>query len=232
MARFDTILWDVDGTLLDFGAAEEAAIRSLFADFGLGLCTDAMLARYSEINRNYWRALERGELTKAEILTRRFEDFFAAEGISGPSPAEFNAAYQTRLGDTIVCRDGSDGLVASLRGEFRQYAVSNGTVAAQTRKLARSGFDKLMDGIFLSEQIGHEKPAAEFFDAVFREIGEEKRGSSIIVGDSLTSDIEGGNRAGIASCWYNPGGAENATGAKPDCEIRDLREILEILRGK
>ena len=70
MARFDTILWDVDGTLLDFGAAEEAAIRSLFADFGLGLCTDAMLARYSEINRNYWRALERGELTKAEILPR------------------------------------------------------------------------------------------------------------------------------------------------------------------
>ena len=86
MARFDTILWDVDGTLLDFGAAEEAAIRSLFADFGLGVCTDAMLARYSEINRNYWRALERGEMTKPEILTRRFEDFFAAEGLSGPSP--------------------------------------------------------------------------------------------------------------------------------------------------
>ena len=89
-----------------------------------------------------------------------------------------------------------------------------------------------MDGIFLSEQIGYEKPAAEFFDAVFREIGEDKRGSSIIVGDSLTSDIEGGNRAGIASCWYNPGGAQDATGAKPDYEIRDLREILEILRGK
>ena len=110
--------------------------------------------------------------------------------------------------------------------------MTNGTGGVQTRKLARYGFDELMEGIFLSEQIGYEKPAAEFLDAVFREIGEDKRGSSIIVGDSLTSDIEGGNRAGIASCWYNPGGAENATGAKPDCEIRDLREILEILRGK
>lgn len=229
MARFDTILWDVDGTLLDFGAAEEAAIRSLFADFGLGVCTDAMLARYSEINRNYWRALERGEMTKPEILTRRFEDFFAAEGLSGPSPAEFNAAYQTRLGDTIVYCDGSDKLVASLRGKVRQYAVSNGTVAAQTRKLARSGFDRLMDGIFLSERIGWEKPAKEFFDAVFREIGEERRASSIIVGDSLTSDIAGANRAGIKSCWYNPRGAENGTNAKPDFEIKDLREILEIL---
>lgn len=229
MARFDTILWDVDGTLLDFGAAEEAAIRSLFADFGLGVCTDAMLARYSEINRNYWRALERGEMTKPEILTRRFEDFFAAEGLSGPSPAEFNAAYQTRLGDTIVYCDGSDKLVASLRGKVRQYAVSNGTVAAQTRKLARSGFDSLMDGIFLSERIGYEKPAKEFFDAVFREIGEERRAGSIIVGDSLTSDIAGANRAGIKSCWYNPRGAENGTNAKPDFEIKDLREILEIL---
>ena len=229
MARFDTILWDVDGTLLDFGAAEEAAIRSLFADFGLGVCTDAMLARYSEINRNYWRALERGEMTKPEILTRRFEDFFAAEGLSGPSPAEFNAAYQTRLGDTIVYCDGSDKLVASLRGKVRQYAVSNGTVAAQTRKLARSGFDRLMDGIFLSERIGWEKPAKEFFDAVFREIGEERRAGSIIVGDSLTSDIAGANRAGIKSCWYNPRGAENGTNAKPDFEIKDLREILEIL---
>ncbi|HIT04960.1 MAG TPA: noncanonical pyrimidine nucleotidase, YjjG family [Candidatus Caccocola faecipullorum] len=229
MARFDTILWDVDGTLLDFAAAEEAAIRSLFADFGLGVCTDAMLARYSEINRNYWRALERGEMTKPEILTRRFEDFFAAEGLSGPSPAEFNAAYQTRLGDTIVYCDGSDKLVASLRGKVRQYAVSNGTVAAQTRKLARSGFDRLMDGIFLSERIGWEKPAKEFFDAVFREIGEERRAGSIIVGDSLTSDIAGANRAGIKSCWYNPRGAENGTNAKPDFEIKDLREILEIL---
>ena len=229
MARFDTILWDVDGTLLDFAAAEEAAIRSLFADFGLGVCTDAMLARYSEINRNYWRALERGEMTKPEILTRRFEDFFAAEGLSGPSPAEFNAAYQTRLGDTIVYCDGSDKLVASLRGKVRQYAVSNGTVAAQTRKLARSGFDRLMDGTFLSERIGWEKPAKEFFDAVFREIGEERRAGSIIVGDSLTSDIAGANRAGIKSCWYNPRGAENGTNAKPDFEIKDLGEILEIL---
>ena len=229
MAHFDTILWDVDGTLLDFAAAEEAAIRSLFADFGLGVCTDAMLVRYSEINRNYWRALERGEMTKPEILTRRFEDFFAAEGLSGPSPAEFNAAYQRHLGDTIVYCDGSDKLVASLRGKVRQYAVSNGTVAAQTRKLARSGFDSLMDGIFLSERIGWEKPAKEFFDAVFREIGEERRAGSIIVGDSLTSDIAGANRAGIKSCWYNPRGAENGTNAKPDFEIKDLREILEIL---
>lgn len=232
MTRFDTILWDVDGTLLDFAAAEEAAIRSLFADFGLGICTEAMLARYSEINKNYWRALERGEMTKPEILTRRFEDFFAAEGLAGPPAAEFNAAYQRRLGDTIVYCDGSDKLVASLRGRFRQYAVSNGTVAAQTRKLARSGFDKLMDGIFLSERIGYEKPAAEFFDAVFREIGEERRASAIIAGDSLTSDIAGANRAGIASCWYNPGGARNDSGAKPDYEIKDLNEILNILRGE
>lgn len=229
MGGFRAILWDVDGTLLDFKAAERAAMRSLFADFGLGECTDGALARYSVINKSYWRKLERGEMAKAEILVRRFEDFFAAEGLSGPSAAEFNAAYQTRLGDTIVFRDGADKLVASLRGKIEQYAASNGTTAAQTRKLARSGLGKLLDGVFLSERIGYEKPAKEFFDAVFREIGEDKRAAALIVGDSLTSDIAGGAGAGIKTCWYNPDGAPNATDVRPDFEISDLNEVTGLL---
>ena len=62
------ILWDIDGTLLDFAAAEREAIRSCFAKFGLGECSDEMLARYSVINRQHWEKLERKELPREEAI--------------------------------------------------------------------------------------------------------------------------------------------------------------------
>ena len=92
-----TILWDMDDTLLDFHAAERVAIRSLFQRFELGECTDEMLQKYSEINRTYWERLERGELTKPQILVGRFQEFFASEGIDTEIAPEFNEAYQISL---------------------------------------------------------------------------------------------------------------------------------------
>lgn len=229
MPRFDILLWDVDGTLLDFIAAEKAAVQTLFREFGLGECTDEMVERYSHINKEYWERLERGELSKPEILVRRFADFFASEGLDASKAPEFNEQYQVRLGDTVVFCDDSYELLSSLRGRVKQYAVSNGTVVAQTRKLRRSGFDRLLDGVFLSEELGYEKPATEFFDRVFAAIGEPDRERVLIVGDSLTSDITGGNRAGIRTCWYNPKGEPNLTAAQADYEIRDLHGILDII---
>lgn len=229
MPRFDILLWDVDGTLLDFIAAEKAAVQTLFREFGLGECTDEMVERYSRINKEYWERLERGELSKPEILVRRFADFFASEGLDASKAPEFNEQYQVRLGDTVVFCDDSYELLSSLRGRVKQYAVSNGTVVAQTRKLRRSGLDRLLDGVFLSEELGYEKPATEFFDRVFAAIGEPDRERVLIVGDSLTSDITGGNRAGIRTCWYNPKGEPNLTAAHADYEIRDLHGILDII---
>ena len=227
--NFDVLLWDVDGTLLDFLAAERAAIRSLFAEFGLGECTDGMLSRYSDINRGWWEALERGEIAKDVMLVCRFEDFFTEYGIDTAIAPRFNELYQVRLGDTVVFCDGSYDLVKSLRGRVRQYAVSNGTVVAQERKLRNSGLDALLDGVFLSEAVGYEKPAREFFDAVFAATGPAEPSRTLIIGDSLTSDIAGGNAAGIKTCWYNPRALPNHTGANADFELRDLRELLEIL---
>ena len=229
MKHFDVILWDVDGTLLKFLEDEKAAIRSLFSEFGLGECTDEMLGRYSGINRKYWNRLERGEMSKAQILVGRFEEFFAAEGLDPSLSGRFNEAYQVRLGDTVVFCDHSKELVGSLVGKIRQYVVSNGTVVAQTKKLLNSGFDKLMDGVFLSEEIGFEKPAKEFFERVFEQIGDVERERVLIVGDSLSSDILGGTYAGIRTCWYNPGGSVNDTEARVDFEVRDLNEIVAVL---
>lgn len=224
-----TLLWDMDETLLNFAAAERAAINALLQEFGFGECSDAMLERYSKINRSYWERLERKELTKPEILVGRFRDFFEAEGLDSTVAAEFNEKYQLSLGDTIVFRDDSYNIVKSLRGKVKQYVVSNGTVTAQTKKLRLSGFGELMDGVFLSEDLGVEKPDILFFEKVFEEIHPEDKSQVMIVGDSLTSDIQGGNNAGIITCWYNPEQKPYQGDLRIDHEIRDLHEVYDLI---
>ena len=222
------ILWDIDGTLLDFAAAEREAIRGCFATFGLGECTDEMLARYSVINRQHWEKLERKELTKPQVLIGRFEVFFAEEGLVADCAA-FNDEYQIRLGDTVCFHDDGYELVQQLKGRVGQYAVTNGTKVAQQRKLRNSGLDALLDGVFISEDIGAEKPDIAFFHPVWNTIGSYAPDEVLIVGDSLTSDMQGGNNAGIRCCWYNPKGVPAPEHLKIDYNIRDLREILTIL---
>lgn len=223
------ILWDIDGTLLDFHAAEREAIKTLFVRFDLGECTDEMIQQYSKINRSYWERLERGELTKPQVLVGRFEDFFATVGIDKNIAPEFNKAYQLSLGDTIVFCDDSYNIVQSLKGKVKQYAVSNGTVVAQTKKLRLSGLGELFDGIYLSEDLGVEKPNVEFFNKVFDDIGQIDKSEVIIVGDSLTSDICGGNNAGIRTCWYNPSKATSIGNYIINYEITDLHQILDVI---
>ncbi len=227
-----SLLWDVDGTLLDFRAAETAAVKSLFDEFSLGRCTDEMVHRYSRINTVFWERLERNEITKSRVLIGRFEQFFGEIGIPVSLAEEFNRRYQIRLGDTIVFRDDSIRIVKSLRGCVRQYVVSNGTIVAQNRKLKLSGLGELMDGIFLSEEIGAEKPNKAFFDAVFEKIRPFRPDEVLIVGDSLTSDIRGGNNAGIRTCWYNPERKEAPDGFHIDYIISDLHEIIPVVMAR
>ena len=224
-----TVLWDVDGTLLDFSAAESAAIRSLFREFSLGECTDEMVRRYSKINEGFWQRLERNEITKDRVLVGRFETFFAEQGIDPVLAPAFNEKYQYRLGDTIVCRDDSLNLVLSLRGKVRQYVVSNGTIVAQTKKLKLSGLGEQMDGIFLSEQLGVEKPNKAFFDKVLETVSPESLSEVMIVGDSLTSDMQGGINAGIHTCWYNPDRKPLPDAYPVDFVISDLHELIPLL---
>ena len=224
------LLWDVDGTLLDFKAAESAAIRRLFGEFSLGECTDEMIRRYSAINEEFWQRLERNEITKQQVLIGRYEQFFAEIGVPVSLAVEFNRRYQVRLGDTIVLRDDSYSIVKSLRRRVRQYVVSNGTVIAQSRKLEGSGLGEMMDGVFLSEALGVEKPNKAFFDAVMERICPEAPEEVMIIGDSLTSDIRGGNNAGIKTCWYNPEGKTAPDEYKIDYVIADLHEIDSLLK--
>ena len=223
------ILWDIDGTILDFIRAEHAAIKKCFEVFQLGECTDEMIARYSKINKGYWEKLERKEITKPELLVGRFKDFFAGENIITDCAKEFNKEYQVRLGDTICFCDNSYELLKSLKGRVKQYAVTNGTKIAQDKKLSKSGLIEVFDDIFISEEVGYEKPDVRFFEHVWAKIGAYWPDEVMSVGDSLTSDMKGGNNAGIVCCWYNPKKVPNTKNLKIDYEIENLNEIKALI---
>lgn len=223
MERTKALLWDIDGTLLDFGASERAGIRTCFGLFGLGTCTDEMLAVYDEINNRYWEMLERGECTKHQTMVGRFVEFFALYGLHADVEA-FNDEYQRRLPDTIVFRPHALDALHALAPKYRQYAVTNGNLPVQQRKLRESGLAAIFDGVFISDEVGFEKPSPAYFDFVLNRIGLAPS-DCLVIGDSLTSDIRGANNAGIPCCWYNPDGKPQKGSLRIDAVVSDLSEV-------
>ena len=222
----DTIFFDLDDTLLDFTENEHVALCDTLLHFGIA-DTPENIERYIDINRACWQRLERGEWTREEVLVGRFRELYTELGIDG-DPQKTQRYYENRLSMEGSYIDGAERLLSSLREKYRLYAVTNGTAKVQSGRIAITGVDKYLDGIFISEHIGHDKPQVEYFDAVFKVIG-GKRENAIIVGDSLTSDIRGGINAGIRTVYYNPKGLLNKTGIHPDYEIGSFDELLCLL---
>ena len=136
---------------------------------------------------------------------------------------------QVALGDAIVYRDDSLEIIRSLHGCMKQYVVPNGTVIAQTKKLQRSHLGEWMDGVFLSEELGAEKPSPRFFEQVFAALPDIPKEDMLIVGDSLTSDMQGGLNAGVPTCWYNPQSLPRPADMAIAFEIQNLQQIYELL---
>jgi len=224
--KYKYLLFDIDGTILNFEAAEKAGLRKAYREFGCGELTDADIKTYSAINAGYWQKLENGEIEKSRLLTERFRDFFTLMGKPTDRLDEFNARYHQELSETIVFNDDAYELLIRLKQRYILAAVTNGTVNVQRRKLSKSGLDEVFgENVFISDLIGVEKPDKAFFDVVFRDLGIIDRSEALIIGDSLTSDIRGGINAGIDTCRYNPDGKPVKDGIQPTYDIRDLRDL-------
>lgn len=230
MSMYKYLLWDIDGTVLDFIASETYAIRFLFNKYNFGECSDEMLKLYSSINVKYWQMLERNELTKPEILVGRFREFFDKIGIDNKMAEQFNKDYQVTLGDHIQFVDNAKAMLLAEKGKYVLVAVTNGTKIAQEKKLRLSGLDKIFDYVFISENVGIEKPNIDYFEYVFKTVGITNKSEVLIIGDSLTSDMKGGESAGIDTCWFNPKHKPNTLGIDVTYEIDDLIELVNIIK--
>lgn len=222
-----TVLFDVDDTILDFHKAEATAIRKTFAELGIEP-TDELVSLYSRINLSQWKLLEKGEITREKLLTRRFDIFYAELGLS-QSSEKTQEKYEKYLSRGAYYIDGAEALLEYLYGKYELYIVSNGTAYVQKNRIEISGMAKYFKDIFISEYIGYDKPSKEYFDACFAKIPNLEKDKSIIIGDSLTSDILGGKNAGVKTCWYNPRKAPKNSEIRPDYEIRKLSQLPKLL---
>ena len=227
------LLWDIDNTLLSFDLAERASMTKGFDKFGLDIGDEKALEVYKNINDKYWKMLEKGHMTREEILTGRFEEFFDLYDIAYDDRLvnDFNLFYQEELGKQVFFNDNAEEVLRKLGKDYKQYAVTNGSKVAQSGKLKNSGLDKVFDGVFISEDLGYDKPSLEYFDLVFENIGSKNRDEYILIGDSLTSDMLGSNNAGIKNIWYNPNDFDNKASVKVDYTINNLKEVIKILEN-
>ena len=221
------VLLDLDNTILDFDRAERGALEKAFVDMGIAP-TPALLDRYHDHNKRHWQMLERGEITRSQVLTGRFADLFAEQGIAC-DPDAIQPVYERYLGIGHYFMEGAQALLDTLYGRYRLYIASNGNANVQKTRIASAALARYMDQIFISELIGFDKPSREFFDHCFAHIPDFKRVETVIIGDSLTSDILGGINAGIRTIWYNPRHQINSCSFEPDAETDALSEIAPML---
>ncbi len=218
---------DLDDTILDFQKAERLALAKTLESFGLPP-TDTVLARYHEINREHWERLERKELTRQQVLVGRFAALFAEMGLSAQAE-QVARAYEENLSQGHYFLPGAEEALQSLSEKYKLYLASNGTARVQAGRLKSAGIIPYFQEIFVSEEMGYNKPDPAYFDACFARIPGFRKDRAMMVGDSLTSDILGGIQAGIATCWVNP---HHKTGSiRPDYEIESIVQLEALLKN-
>lgn len=220
---------DLDDTILDFKLAEKIAISGTLSELGIEP-TEEITSMYSDINRECWEKLERGEYTREEVLYNRFAILFKRLN-KDVSPATAKGIYEGRLGIGHYFIKGAPELLEIIKDKYELYITSNGTARVQAGRIESSGIKKYFKEIFVSENLGVNKPSKLFFDKVFERIEGFERDKAIIVGDSLSSDILGGKNAGIKTCWFNPHGKKNNTEIRADYEINSLDKLPELLEN-
>ena len=226
MIRF--VLMDLDDTVFDFGKAESVAIRkTLFSCLGREV-EEKTVQLYRTINAAEWKRLERGEVTREVLKLVRFEKLFSALGVH-VLPQKAQALYEQNLADADFFVEGALELLQELSGRYLLYAVSNGNLSVQKNRIARAQIADYFRDIFISEEVGAVKPQVEFFDYCFSKIPNFRREEAIILGDSLTSDVQGGINAGIHTCHFLRHPDEVSDKIVPDFQINKLSQFYEIL---
>ncbi len=221
-----TVFFDLDDTILDFKKAERIALQKTFNTLGLP-SDDKILSRYSVINAQQWQKLETGELTREQVKVTRYEHLFEEFNLSCCAETA-TGLYENNLAVGHYFIDGAEKLLSELFGIYDLYLVSNGAARVQKSRIKSAGIAKYFKDIFISQEIGFDKPDKRFFDICFSKIPNFSREEAIIVGDSPTSDIQGGINAEIKTCRFNPKGLPNSI--LPDCEIKTLSQLKDILK--
>jgi len=226
--KYKYLLFDLDGTLFDYDRSESNALEKTFGDFGFSYSVSS-LEGYRKINKQIWQDYESGYISQEKLKTERFRRLGLFLGISFDS-VNISFRYLENLSHERHLLPGTLSVLRELsERSFKMYLITNGLKDVQRSRLSLSKITKFFIDVYISEEIGFAKPDQAIFDEVFKRMKYPNRKEVIIIGDSLTSDIAGGNNSGIDTCWFNPKMRENTTKIIPTYELKDLFDLIAIL---
>lgn len=228
MMNYEYLLFDADDTLLDFPKASSRAFEAMCRVHDIPYTPEGYQL-YHEINLELWAAFDRGEVTKEFVTLERYVRFLKALGLER-DPAECNRDYLAALGEGVYPLPHAEDVCRELKQRgHRMYIITNAVASVQRSRLRGSVFAEVFEAAFISEEAGAAKPDKAYFDYVRRRLPGMTEKNALVIGDSLTTDIQGANNAGFPCCWFNPGRSPRREGLRVDYEIGDLRELLEIV---
>lgn len=226
--KYEILLFDADNTVLDFDSSEEQALSRAFCDMGLEFSQNT-LKTYRKNNVNQWQLFEKGMLSKPQVLISRFELTFRDLSLPADKAKQTGDLYEEYLKLGFFLVPHAEDVLSRLQTTHQLYVVSNGVAEIQNSRMKGSGLEKYFRARFVSETVGYPKPQIEYFKYCFEHIDNFDKSKTLIIGDSLTSDIQGGVNAGIDTCWFNPSHTKNTSSLTPTYEIDDLRQLFAIV---
>ena len=222
---YTTVLFDLDYTLFDSDTSQREAIASTIAP--LDVDHESAVETFLDINGKLWRDVEAGLITPNDVRTRRFAELFERLGIMADAEA-LGDRYVEALGSRGGLYPGARRVLEHLADIVDLALITNGIGDVQRQRISRLDLEQYFTSIIISGEVGVAKPGPEIFDIAFDSLARPAKDSTVIVGDSLTSDIAGGHAYGIATCWYNPG-EHPANGVRPSHVISKLADLIEII---
>lgn len=229
MKKYKYLLFDLDNTLMDFDRAEETAFYAAFSTSNLAV-DENTYAVYHEINSGLWQQLEKGEVTRERLKDLRYEMLFERLGMPDDGKSrEVSDLYFAELADQRFMMDGAEEVCRILRPHYKMYIVTNGTYEVQKGRFFGSPLEKYFEEIFVSEHIGAAKPSPVFFDHVLKTVGDADTSSYCVIGDSLTSDMDGAILAGMDAIWLDHRGSGDAKGRAVTHILQDIRDLPAYL---
>ncbi len=229
--QIQRLLFDADNTLIDFSNASKAAFWQTFEDYG-HTCTDDIHATYQPINHQVWTDFEQGKITAKRLRVKRFADLFEAIDLSPALPEDFSKRYLENLIIKSESYDGVKEMLDGLHSYYHMSIITNGLREVQRPRLRKLDMTHYFDSIIVSDEIGIAKPDERYFEIAFHSIDNPPpRENTLVIGDNLKSDILGGIRYGLKTCWLNASGKANDTDIKPDYEIQNILELPDLLKN-